>query len=488
MKTTTSAQTPLNTIALPPQEQSRQKTDPSHTPTSVPPGTVGAQRQRAPAAPAGHALGLSKAHISPRKAHEWTARVWDGGALVELKGPGVTGNAPRGGGKRGKVGPFSPASRQRLMRKLAQIRTAVLPHFIGLTYPDEFTPQPQQWKRDLDTFFKRVRRQFPDAAAVWHLEQEPRKSGTHLGELAPHFHILLWGVPPAWEDESNRQLHWRFQLQSLDITNGKQLLRREVIRNGQWQHTEGFGLPGAGRVEKHSRKRVFQRRGQAVERETIEWWEFDGRPHLEEKLQRLAAQGVGPGRLELREWLSLVWYEIVGSQNTAHLRAGTSVEAVRSSRGVMSYASKYIAKLAETAPPVGRWWGVFRASALPRANPVEVALDPAQAVRLRRAARGYVNKQRRKKGFKWQPRWSCAWFCEASGWLRLVRALWEPPDPFEVAAIAHQLDPLRRRRVSDEPTFRGCTEAGAAKIMSASKAAWTQWKQSVSLGGFWHTP
>ena len=66
---------------------------------------------------------------------------------------------------------------------------------------------------------------------------------------------------------------------------------------------------------------------------------------------------------------------------------------------------------------------MFNPKGLPWAAAVEVPLDVAQAVRLRRVARNYVKKQRGKKGRKWQPRWSCAWFCEASAWLRLVRTL-----------------------------------------------------------------
>ena len=205
------------------------------------------------------------------------------------------------------------------------------------------------------------------------------------------------------------------------------------------------------------------------------------------KLARLSEGGIGCGRVELREWLSLVWYEIVGSNDLNHLQAGTSVEQVRSSRGVMSYASKYIAKIEETAPPVGRWWGVFNPSALPWSSPVEVVLDKTQAARLRRVARGYVKQHRRKKSRKWHPHGSCAWFCNAAAWVRLVQALLEPPDPFEVAAISRQLDRVRRRRAPEEPVFKGCTEEQAQKIEASAKAEWSKWRKSVSVGGFWHT-
>ena len=55
---------------------------------------------------------------------------------------------------------------------------------------------------------------------------------------------------------------------------------------------------------------------------------------------------------------------------------------------------------------------MFNRGGLPWASPFEVELDVAQAVRLRRVARSYVTRQRRKKGRAWNPRWSCAWFSE----------------------------------------------------------------------------
>jgi hypothetical protein len=84
------------------------------------------------------------------------------------------------------------------MRTLAGVRRDCLPAFVTLTFP-EFYPTVQRAKRDLDTFVKRLVRQFPDASGVWKLE--PQKRG------APHFHLLVWGasfrellafVPDAW--------------------------------------------------------------------------------------------------------------------------------------------------------------------------------------------------------------------------------------------------------------------------------------------------
>lgn len=100
--------------------------------------------------------------------------------------------------KRGKVAGFSAKSRMRLMRTLAEVRRDSLPSFVTLTFPADY-PTIERAKRDLDTFLKRLARQFPNVAGVWKLE--PQKRG------APHFHLLIWGaeyldllafVPVAW--------------------------------------------------------------------------------------------------------------------------------------------------------------------------------------------------------------------------------------------------------------------------------------------------
>jgi hypothetical protein len=182
-----------------------------------------------------------------------------GGGLVRLRG---SGSGRAGGGKRGKVGGFSRAARRRLLELLASLNRNALPFlplFLTLTYPGEYSLNPADWKRDLDVFLKRLRRAYPDAAAVWKLE--PQKRG------APHYHLLVFGV--------------------------------EQI------------------------------------------------PH---------------------SWLRQAWYEVVGSGDARHLLAGTRVERVKSWRGVMSYAAKYLGKvetMAEWPDYVGRWWGVSGRGLLP---------------------------------------------------------------------------------------------------------------------------
>jgi len=69
-----------------------------------------------------------------------------------------------------------------------------------------------------------------------------------------------------------------------------------------------------------------------------------------------------------KNWLSRAWFEVVGSKDHRHLNAGTRVESVRSWRGVICYASKYLGKSIDWLPKhwrdgVGRWWGKFNMKA-----------------------------------------------------------------------------------------------------------------------------
>lgn len=98
----------------------------------------------------------------------------------------------------------------------------------------------------------------------------------------------------------------------------------------------------------------------------------------------------GLPRLEI-EWLSRTWYEVVGSGDERHLRAGTQVQRVESWRRVVGYASKYLAKPVEELPQdwqrgVGRWWGVHNRRAA-RREAVEVRLTVRAFYRLRRVLR-----------------------------------------------------------------------------------------------------
>jgi len=68
---------------------------------------------------------------------------------------------------------------------------------------------------------------------------------------------------------------------------------------------------------------------------------------------------------KLQKKVAVIWWEVCGKLSENHLKAGTSVERIRSPRGVFWYASKYMTKTVEDmrefdqdAQAVGRWWGV----------------------------------------------------------------------------------------------------------------------------------
>lgn len=104
---------------------------------------------------------------------------------------------------RGLITEFSRKSRRRLMNRLAIIdqRRAGLPAFLSLTYPDESLPVDERTvKRHLNAFRMAYVRRFGKRPVLWRRELQTRKSGRWVGEKAPHFHLLTWGVEPTDED------------------------------------------------------------------------------------------------------------------------------------------------------------------------------------------------------------------------------------------------------------------------------------------------
>lgn len=204
--------------------------------------------------------GLSMYHISPRSGEQKPrVTLWEGASLITAE----LGKKQGKGGKhewvRGEIKSFSKASRRRILRLVATLRRTEVSCFGTLTYPDQFERNPDLVKNHLDKFFKRLLRKFPDAIVLWRMEPKTRKSGVSVGEIAPHFHLLIWNV------------------------------------------------------------------------------EYE----------------------KLRQWIPLNWFQVVNSGDEKHLHAGTSVERVRSSRGVMFYTAKYICKSdSYIMPGWGRYWGV----------------------------------------------------------------------------------------------------------------------------------
>jgi len=94
--------------------------------------------------------------------------------------------------KRGEVIGWSRGSRKRLLELLNRIHPdSPLPLFVTLTFPD-FFPDQRTARRNLDSLSKRWERDGKGWAFIWRMEVIRRKSGRNAGQVAPHFHLLVF--------------------------------------------------------------------------------------------------------------------------------------------------------------------------------------------------------------------------------------------------------------------------------------------------------
>jgi hypothetical protein len=97
---------------------------------------------------------------------------------------------------------------------------------------------------------------------------------------------------------------------------------------------------------------------------------------------------------DFRSWLSEAWYQVVGSGDERHLRAGARVEYLRSYRGAISYAAKYMDKTIDDMPESwgrpGRFWGVAGREYLPVGEVIEVPITWSESCILQRWLRRYA--------------------------------------------------------------------------------------------------
>lgn len=100
-------------------------------------------------------------------------------------------------------------------------------------------------------------------------------------------------------------------------------------------------------------------------------------------------------------WLSHSWYNIVGSEDEKHLRAGTNAQELDCRRAVRLYVSKYVGKLTpavdnETGEIMqpdgwGRNWALF--GDLDMSPVVEMELEQTEYVMLRRLIRSWLKSR-----------------------------------------------------------------------------------------------
>ena len=204
----------------------------------------------------GRQSSMGGAYVYEERPAEVTLSV--GGSLAKVTPAGPlpgSGNAEPGRAPGDIVG-FSTHSRRRLMRLIASTERSNRPLFVTLTYPDRFDQDKVKWKRDMDVFGKRFSRAFPDSGFLWRIEFKERLSGVNAGQIAPHFHLLVWDVPITnFRDFAD--MAWYSIVGSADKRHRKAGVSSERVR--QWGGTmayvakyiakiEAFPLDWSGRV------------------------------------------------------------------------------------------------------------------------------------------------------------------------------------------------------------------------------------------------
>ena len=116
-----------------------------------------------------------------------------------------------------------------------------------------------------------------------------------------------------------------------------------------------------------------------------------------------------------KNWLSQNWYEVVGSGDERHLRAGTKIELVRSKTHAIAYLMKYLGKLDQKTVPeeyknVGRFWS--HSSKILEVNEYTIEDTLRNNKRNTRAFRRWYRAKLRSWGYykwKWKGEGFTAW-------------------------------------------------------------------------------
>jgi len=138
--------------------------------------------------------------------------------------------ASRKPGRRKAILGFSPSARLRLLRTMATVYwEGVGPSlFITLTYPDSHVDRSMQTRtQDRSRFFRDMENYLnQEVGAVWRVEWVSRKSGKHVGTMAPHVHLIVFGLRYIPYQVVNKL--WR------DVLHVDGVLRTDVRKiNGQ---------------------------------------------------------------------------------------------------------------------------------------------------------------------------------------------------------------------------------------------------------------
>ncbi len=165
------------------------------------------------------------APIKPKKpVDSGNLQIWVDGSLIKVSKPSGSCNHS-GGGKRNIVLGFSRGSRRRVLQKMAMLIRSVLPLFVTLTYPSEYSLDYTQWKKHLDTWCKRLHRKYPTAGLIWRLEAQKRG--------APHYHLLIFGVDLTSEVKSWIAQSWFEVVASGDMKHLAHGTDVEMVRSSR---------------------------------------------------------------------------------------------------------------------------------------------------------------------------------------------------------------------------------------------------------------
>lgn len=251
---------------------------------------------------------------------------------------------------------------------------------VGLSKPHSVTPEWVAWPVDPEPHLRGGRVILYDGGCVVEARRERIVTGRHYGGG-------IRGKVTGFSWDSRRRL---MRLVGIIDQRGDPPLFVTLTYPAVW--------PTDGRVWKrhltafgHRLKRKFGEVGFIWKLEA----QKRGAPHF-----HLLVWGVS--YTELLSWASRAWFEVVGSGDVRHLHAGTQVQWIRSWRGVMSYASKYLGKV-EALPEglgweaVGRMWGIRGAEFIPWASPEVVGATDVQLSRVMRALRRSVRKDKRQR-------------------------------------------------------------------------------------------
>jgi len=144
------------------------------------------------------------------------------GEMLTMKVSHADRRAPTGGGRRGKITTFSPASRRRMMHFMARIQSHKFSaKFITLTFNGD--PTNDEAKKAFRRFAERLKRFDRAASAVWRMEYQPKRGAIHFHLMA--FRLKYWSqrlLQRAWEGCTG---------ESRSIVHIKEITSHRMMRN-----------------------------------------------------------------------------------------------------------------------------------------------------------------------------------------------------------------------------------------------------------------